>query len=706
MNHSFSHPVSLFGHSYLQLRLEASMRILKLSVAVLLSSSLLFAQSTPAPAAGTSQPKLIKSFDLSAMDKSAEACSDFYQYACGGWMKANPIPSDQAIWGRFDELDQNNQIILRKILEKSSAADPKRNPTDQKIGDYYASCMDESAIEQKGIAPLKPELDRIAAIKSKADLPGYLAGAHLAGGRAFFRFGSEPDMKNADMMIANTDQSGIGLPERDYYFKDDPKSVELRAKYVKHVQNMFQLLGDQPEQASAKAKVVMDMETALAKVSLDNVSRRDPQRLYHKMSRTELAKLSPAFDWNKYIVALKTPAFDNLNVYVPDFVKGFNEVVQSQSLDNLKTYMTWQLIHANAPMLPKRFVDENFDFNSRILTGQKEIRPRWKRCVSYTDGDLGEALGKAYVEQTFGAEGKQRMLDMVHNIEKAMDTDIKELPWMTDETKKQALVKLVAISNKIGYPDKWRDYSKLNIVRGDALGNSLRANDFESHRQLDKIGKPLDKSEWGMTPPTVNAYYNPQENNINFPAGILMPPFFDKTEDEATNYGAIGAVIGHELTHGFDDEGRQFDAKGNLADWWTPKDAAAFTERAQCIVDEYSGFTAVDDVKLNGKLTLGENTADNGGLRIALMALRSVMNGKQLKSQDGFTPEQRYFLGFAQVWCTNTSPEMSRMLAQVDPHSPGKDRVNGVVSNSDEFQKAFNCKAGQPMVRENKCRVW
>jgi putative endopeptidase len=682
------------------------MRILKLAVAVIFSSSLLFAQSTPAPAAGTSQPKPIKSFDLSAMDKSVDACADFYQYACGGWMKTNPIPSDQAIWGRFDELDQNNQIILRKILEKSSTADPKRNGTDQKIGDYYASCMDEAAIEQKGTAPLKSEFDRISAIKSKSDLPAYLAGAHLAGARPFFRFGSEPDMKNADMMIANTDQGGIGLPERDYYFKDDPKSAELRAKYVKHVQNMFQLFGDQPEQAAARAKVVMDIETALAKVSLDNVSRRDPQRLYHKMTRSDLAKLSPAFDWNKYIVALKTPSFDSLNVYVPDFVKGFNDVVQGQSLDNIKTYMTWQLIHANAPMLPKQFVDENFDFNNRILTGQKEIRPRWKRCVSYTDGDLGEALGKAFVEQTFGAEGKQRMLDMVHNIEKAMDKDIKELPWMTDETKKQALVKLVAISNKIGYPDKWRDYSKLNIVRGDALGNSLRANDFESRRQLDKIGKPLDKSEWGMTPPTVNAYYNPQENNINFPAGILMPPFFDKSEDDATNYGAIGAVIGHELTHGFDDEGRQFDAKGNLADWWTPKDAAAFTERAQCIIDEYSGFVAVDDVKINGKLTLGENTADNGGLRIALMALRSAMNGKQLKSQDGFTPEQRYFLGFAQVWCTNTSPEMSRMLAQVDPHSPGKDRVNGVVSNSDDFQKAFNCKAGQPMARENKCRVW
>jgi putative endopeptidase len=676
------------------------------SVATLVSASLLFAQTTPPAPKINSEPKPIKSFDLTALDKTVDPCTDFYHYACGGWIKTNPIPSDQAMWGRFDELDQNNQIILRKILEKQSVDDPKRSANDQKTGDYYATCMDEQAIETKGISPLKPELDKVAGIKSKADIPAYLGAAHLGGDRAFFRFSSEPDMKNAEMMIAGTDQGGLGLPERDYYFKTDPKSVEIRKQYVQHVQNMFQLAGDKPAQAAAKAKVVMDVETALAKVSLDNVTRRDPQKLYHKMSRKELAALSPAFDWNKYVVALKTPQFEQLNVAVPEFVKGFNAVVQTQSLDNLKTYLTWQALHSNAHMLPKKFVDENFSFYGAKLTGAKENRPRWKRCVQYTDSDLGEALGKSYVDETFGAEGKQRMLDMVHNLEKALSADIKDLPWMTDETKKQALVKLAAIENKIGYPDKWRDYSALKIVRGDALGNSIRANEFESHRQLNKIGKPVDKTEWGMTPPTVNAYYNPQENNINFPAGILQPPFFDKRADDATNYGGIGGVIGHELTHGFDDEGRQFDAAGNLRDWWTAKDAAAFEERANCIVDEYNGFTAVDDVKLNGKLTLGENTADNGGLRIALMALRSAMNGQEGKSEDGFTPEQRVFLGWAQVWCTNATPEIKRMLAQVDPHSPGEYRVNGVVRNEENFQKAFSCKAGQPMVPATRCRVW
>ena len=645
-------------------------------------------------------------FNVSELDKSADPCVDFYQYACGGWMRANPLPADQSIWGRFEELDERNQIILRDILQEASKKNSPPESNDQKIGDYYGSCMDEKSIEEKGASPLKPYLDSIAAIKSKKDLPNFLADWHGRGANLFFQFTSEPDFKNATQIIAATDQAGLGLPDRDYYLKDDAKSKELRDAYLKHVQKTFQLIGDSPEKALAKAETVMTIETELAKASLDRVSRRDPNKIYHKMSVAELAKLSPQFDWNRYITARKTVPIQSVNVYWPDFVKGANTVIGSSSLEDLKAYMTWHIVQLASPFLPKAFVDQNFAFYGKTLSGTEQIRPRWKRCVQYTDSDLGEALGIAYVDRTFGKEGKDRMLAMVHAIEKALRDDIGQLSWMTEETKKRAYEKLDAISNKIGYPEKWRDYSKLQINRGDALGNSLRANNFEANRKLAKIGKPLDKSEWEMTPPTVNAYYNPQQNNINFPAGILQPPFFDKSLDDAMNYGAIGAVIGHELTHGFDDEGRQFDAQGNLRDWWTEKDNAAFNERANCIAEQYSGYTVVDDVKLNGKLTLGENVADNGGVRLAYMALLDTLGGKQVAPVDGFTPEQRLFLGWGQIWCQNVRPEQSRVLAQIDPHSPSKERINGVVSNFPEFQKAFNCKAGQPMVRENACRVW
>jgi putative endopeptidase len=650
-------------------------------------------------------------FSINLLDKASDPCVDFYQYACGGWMKANPVPSDQSIWGRFEELDERNQLILRDILQEASTKTVPAGSNDQKIGDYYGSCMDEKAIEEKGASPLEPYLDSIAAIKSKKDLPNFVADWHGRGANLFFQFTSEPDFKNATQIIAATDQAGIGLPDRDYYLKDDAKSKELRDAYLKHVQKTFQLIGDSPEKALAKAETVMTIETELAKASIDRVSRRDPNKIYHKMSVAELAKLSPQFDWNRYITARKTVPIQSVNVYWPDFVKGANAVIGSSSLDDLKAYMTWHILRLASPFLPKAFVDQNFAFYGKTLSGTEQIRPRWKRCVQYTDGDLGEALGLVYVDRTFGKEGKDRTLAMVHAIEKALRDDIGQLSWMTGETKKRAYEKLDAISNKIGYPEKWRDYSKLQINRGDALGNSFRANNFETNRKLAKIGKPLDKSEWEMTPPTVNAYYNPQQNNINFPAGILQPPFFDKSLDDAVNYGAIGAVIGHELTHGFDDEGRQFDAQGNLRDWWTEKDNAAFNERASCFADQYSGYTAVDDVKLNGKLTLGENVADNGGVRLAYMAFRhklvlSAIKGKQVAPIDGFTPEQRLFLGWGQIWCQNVRPEQSRVLAQIDPHSPSKYRINGVVSNFPEFQKAFNCKAGQPMVRENACRVW
>ena len=656
-------------------------------------------------AAGEAQPKPVTSFDVSLLDRSVDPCTDFYRFTCGGWMARNPIPPDQAVWGRFNELAENNLIIERRILEQASVESAKRDANTQKIGDYYTSCMDEAAIEKKGLEPLRPELDRIAGLESKAELPAYLAHAHQIGSNAFFEFSSQPDFKNASLEIAETDQSGLGLPDRDYYLKTDPNTVALREKYVQYMQRMLVLAGEKPETAAANAKAIMAIETALAKSSLDRVSRRDPARLYHDLTLTELGKLSPAFDWNRYIVTSKAPKFNSLNVAVPEFVKGFNDVIANAELGDIKTYLRWRLLSTTAAMLPKAFVDAQFDFFGKTLTGATELRPRWKRCVRFTNSDLGEALGKAYVEVAFSGQSKQRVLTMVHAIEQALRGDIQELSWMTPETREQALIKLSAVENKIGYPDKWRDYSSLTIVRGDALGNSLRSNEFETHRELAKIGEPVDRSEWSMSPPTVNAYYNPQENNINFPAGILQPPFFDMRADDAVNMGGIGAVIGHELTHGFDDQGRHFDGKGNLRDWWTPKDSQAFEARAQCFVDQYSKYVPVDDLHLNGKLTLGENTADNGGVRLALFALQAT-SGIKGAAVEGFTPEQQFFVSFGQIWCDNARPEVLRLRTQVDPHSPDKFRVNGVLSNMPEFQKAFSCKPDSPMVNPKPCRAW
>ena len=679
-------------------------RIISAVCMILATSGLVFAQA-PASSQSDLKPKVIETFDSGAMDRTVDPCTDFYRFACGNWLKDNPIPSDQSNWGRFNELAENNRLILRDILESFRSPSAQRNANDQKIGDYYASCMDEEAIEQKGIAALKPELDRIDQLKTKEDLPIYLAYLHVNGPNAFFGVGAEPDFKNSSAMIAGVSQAGIGLPDRDYYFRDDPKSKELREKYVQHIQNMFQLLGWPPDKAKPASEAVMRIETALAKVSLDRVALRDPNAIYHKMSVNDLQALSPAFEWNKYFAEIPSPKFTHLNVGMPDFFKGMNQLLDATSIDDIRAYITWTVLHDAVPMLPHAFVNENFAFFGKTLTGQKELRPRWKRCVAYTDGMLGEALGIAYVDKTFGKEGKQRTLAMVQSLEAALDRDIRDLPWMTAETKKQALAKLQAITNKIGYPDRWRDYSKLKVVRGDALGNAMRATEFESKRQLAKIGGPVDKTEWGMTPPTVNAYYNPLENNINFPAGILQPPFFDQKGDDGSNFGGIGAVIGHELTHGFDDQGRQFDAKGNLRDWWTERDTKDFEERTRCLVDEYGGFVAIDDVHLNGKLTLGENTADNGGLRVALMAYLAS-GGSKAKTMEGFTPEQRLFIGWGQVWCQNMTPEAERLQAQSNEHSAPRFRVNGVVRNMPEFEKAFQCKPGVPMAPEKRCRVW
>jgi putative endopeptidase len=673
------------------------LKITVLAVVVFCAAALV-AQNAPAtPASG---------FDASALDKSVDPCTDFYQFSCGSWLKNNPIPSDQAMWGRFNELNERNRAILRDILDKASVNDASRGAVDQKIGDYYASCMDEKAIEAKGLAPLKPQLDRINALKRKSDLPDVIAELHREGVDAFFAMSADQDYKDATQVIAIIDQGGIGLPERDYYFRADERSVELRKKYVAHVRKMFELLGDAPQKAAVEARTVMDFETALAKVSLDVTSRRDPSKIYHKMSSEELAKLAPNFTWVQYFKTADAPDIEHLNVAVPDFFKGLDTLIQQTSLNDLKTYLRWQLIHESAPMLPDKFVQENFNFFGRTLVGQKENRARWKRCVAYTNQDLGEALGIAYVERTFGTEGKERTLSMVRAIEQAMNVDLDQVDWMTPETKKAAHEKLEKIANKIGYPDKWRDYGKLEILRGDAMGNSSRANQFEFNRQMNKIGKPVDRQEWLMSPPTVNAYYNPQMNDINFPAGILQPPFFDKSRDETYNYGGIGAVIAHELTHGFDDEGRQFDASGNLREWWTAEDNKAFDQRGECFVKQYGDYVADGDVKLNGKLTEGENVADNGGLRLALMAAMSGLDDNNKGEMDGYTPEQRVFMGWGQIWCSNMTPEISRMLAQTDPHSLDKYRVNGTVSNMPEFQKAFGCKPGTPMVRQNACRVW
>lgn len=648
--------------------------------------------------------------DLKAIDKSADPCHNFYEYACGAWIKDNPIPADESSWGRFNELYQRNQEILRGILE-DAAKHHDRSPLDQKIGSFYQSCMNEPLIEQRGTAPLQAELERISKIATQADLLGEVARLHERQVGVFFRFNSTPDPKNARMMIGDLDQGGLGLPERDFYLRSDEKSQEIRKKYVEHVAKMFELIGVSPADAQKKAETVVSIETDLAKASLDVTTRRDPQKLVHEMSKAELADLSPHFNFMEFFARVNAPEFSKLNVDVPNFIAGLNSLISARSMSDLQDYLTWHYVNASARLLPKSFVDANFDFYGKTLTGVMALRPRWKRCVAATDDELGEALGQKYVEKTFGEEGKQRTLELVHQIERQMAKDLDSVPWMSAETKQQALIKLHAVANKIGYPDKWRDYSSIKILDNDYFGNWYRANEFESKRERDKIGKPADRSEWEMTPPTVNAYYEPTENNINFPAGILQPPFYSNSATDAVNYGAIGVVIGHELTHGFDDQGRKFDADGNLKDWWQASDEQHFNKLADCFVKEYGSFQAAPGVYQNGKLTLGENTADNGGIRLAYMALMASLEKEQESPStkvDGYTQPQQFFLGFAQVWCANIRPEFARLLAQTDPHSLDEFRVNGVVRNMPEFDRAFGCKVGDQMyIAPGKgCRVW
>jgi putative endopeptidase len=646
--------------------------------------------------------------DVAAMDQSADPCVDFYQYTCGGWMKGNPIPSDQPRWDVYRKLGQDNQRYLWGILEKLAKDTQGRTATQALIGDYFAACMDEAAAEKRGAAPLKPFLDRIDALKSRNELAALLGSLHLATADdgLFFGFGSDQDYSNSTQVIAFASSGGLGLPDRDYYLKDDDKSKEIRAKYLAHVAKMFELLGDAPDAAKAHAQKVMEMETALAKASLTRVERRDPYKLFHKMDLKGLQALTPGFDWREYLKAAGLRQLDTFNVTEPAFYQELERQWQSRSIDDIKTYLRWHVAADHAQLLSSAFVNENFNFYSKQLRGVPELRPRWKRCVALVDRQLGEALGQEFVRRAFSPQLKQRTLHMTRQIEKAMEDDIKSLTWMSEPTKKRALEKLRTIVNKIGYPDKWRDYSSVNVKRDDFVGNVERATLFESKRQLAKIGKPLDRGEWGMTPPTVNAYYNPQMNDINFPAGVLQPPLFDAKMDDAPNYGNTGGTIGHELTHGFDDQGRQFDAKGNLKDWWTKEDAKEFTDRAQCIVDQYKQYTVVDEIKINSELTQGEDIADLGGLILAWMAWKTQTEGAKLTDRDGLTPEQRFFVGYAQWACENNRPENQRVHAMTDPHSPGKYRVNGLVVNMPEFTQAFSCKPGQPMVSERRCRVW
>jgi len=643
--------------------------------------------------------------DSSAMNKAADPCVDFYQYACGGWISANPLPADRARWARFTVLSQHNEKILMDILQGAAVQTANRKVLDTKIGDAYAACMDTSTINKRGLEPIRPELNRILAMANKDDVVAELARLHHGGVPALFVFGSRPDQKDSTRTIANLGQGGLSFTDREYYLKTDPKSVEIRKRFIEHMTKMFTLAGDNAETAANHAQMVLNLETILARDSMDRVSLRDPNKTYHPMTKAELAALVPSFPWADYFTATGAPAFDTLNVSQPEFFKQIPTDLAGQPIDAWRAYFAYHLLHSVAAELPDAFERENFEFWTHYMTGAKEERPRNARCVASVDRTLGDLLGQKYVELTFSADAKAQITQLVDALEKAMGEDIRGLPWMSEATKKAALAKLQAITNNVGTHNKWRDYSKVTISRDDYVGNTERAAQSAYERNISKIGQPTDRSEWTMTTPTVNAFYNPPANSINFPAGILQPPFFDAQRDNAYNFGGVGAVIGHEMTHGFDDQGRKYDGHGNVRDWWTPADAAEFEKRAACIANEYSGFTAVDDVKLNGRLTLGENSADNGGIRIALMALKDVLAGKEEKV-DGLTPEQRFFIGYAQIWCENSSPEERRNRAMTDPHSPGRYRTNGVLKNMPEFQQAFSCKAGQPMVSENACRVW
>jgi putative endopeptidase len=698
--------------------------VLSFGVITLIASSAFAQQSSPPSQAPPKDLPQLEHFNTTNVDAKAEPCDDFYKYADGNWLAAHPIPADQVTWGVASPLQLWNETVLVQTLQQNSADNPKRSPNEQKVGDYYFACMDTKAIDAHTADWLKPELDRIASIENKAGIaeevahlhqtiPGAWAGSDNATDAALFGFAGSPDFDDASHNVAGIDQGGMALPGRSFYLDEDAKAKEIRAKYLKHIANIFVLSGEKPDQAKADADVVLAMETGMAKVAMDPVARRDPKNLNNKMSLSQVKALTPSFDWDLYLKLVKAPpSAPHYLVTSPDFFKGLEVLLNQHPLDHWKTYLRWQMLHGSASALNEAFVREDFDFFRHTLYGAEELLPRWRRCVRDTDGNLGEALGQVYVERAFPSSSKQRVLQLVQDLQKSLSKDIDAADWMTPETKKQAQEKLRATLDKIGYPDKWRDYSSVSIVRSSHLLDRQHATTFEYQRWVNKIGTPLDRAEWGMTPPTINAYEDPQSNTVNFPAGILQPPFFDPQQDDAVNYGAVGAIIGHEIIHGFDDQGRKFDAHGNLRDWWTESDAKAYDVRGKCISNQYTQEIpeAGPGVKQDGLLTQGEDTADNGGLHLALLALQTALarDGKSLndKGPGGFTTLQRFFLSYAFTWCDQYRPELIRTLVLTNPHSYPKYRVNNVVSNMPEFKQAFGCHEGQKMVHKDFCRIW